>query len=47
MNKIKYLVWLLGVILWNYGVPGAKPLYDVGMAIILKHMFDLSKILQQ
>ena len=44
MNKIKYLVWLFGVILWNYSVPGAKPLYDVGMAIILKHMFDLSKI---
>ena len=47
MDKVKYLVWLLGRILWNYSVPGAKPIYDVGMAILLKHMFDFSRILQQ
>ena len=47
MDKVKYLVWLLGIILWNYSVPGAKPIYDVGMAILLKHMFDFSRIPQQ
>lgn len=47
MDKVKYLVWLLGIILWNYSVPGAKTIYDVGMAILLKHMFDFSRILQQ
>ena len=47
MDKVKYLVWFLGVVLWNYGAPDAKPIYDVGMAILLKHMFDFSRILQQ
>ena len=46
MDKVKYLVWLLGIILWNYSFPSAKPIYDVGMAILLKHMFDFSRILQ-
>ena len=46
MDKVKYLVWLLGIVLWNYSVPGAEPIYDVGMAILLKHMFDFSRILQ-
>tara|TARA_B100001741_G_C16356501_1_gene506630 strand:+ start:93 stop:233 length:141 start_codon:yes stop_codon:yes gene_type:complete len=30
-----YLVWLAGVIIWNYGVPQATPLEDVLVAIIL------------
>tara|TARA_B100000579_G_scaffold375620_1_gene340548 strand:+ start:283 stop:423 length:141 start_codon:yes stop_codon:yes gene_type:complete len=30
-----YLIWLLGVILWNFGYPAAKPLEDVLAAIIL------------
>lgn len=30
-----YLVWLAGVIIWNYGVPKATPLEDVLVAIIL------------
>ena len=47
MDKVKYLVWFSGVVLWNYSVPDAKPIYDVGMAILLKHMFDFSRILQQ
>ena len=33
-------IWILLVILWNYGYPGAKPLYDVivsiGLFIIVK-----------
>ena len=30
-----YIIWLAGVILWNYGVPQATPLEDVLVAIIL------------
>jgi|TARA_B100001996_G_scaffold376662_1_gene358206 hypothetical protein len=38
----KYMLWLLGVVIWNYGYPGALPIYDISMAVVLKHMFDLS-----
>tara|TARA_B100000965_G_scaffold2572_1_gene2036 strand:- start:457 stop:597 length:141 start_codon:yes stop_codon:yes gene_type:complete len=30
-----YLIWLIGVILWNFGYPEAKPIEDVLAAIIL------------
>ena len=30
-----YLIWLAGVIIWNYGVPKATPFEDVLVAIIL------------
>ena len=33
-----YLIWLVGVILWNYGYPEAKPLWDIVAAIILSFM---------
>ena len=33
-----YIIWLVGVILWNYGDPEAKPLLDVLAAIILSFM---------
>jgi len=33
-----YIIWLVGVILWNYGYPEAKPLLDVLAAIILSFM---------
>ena len=35
-NKtIIFIIWIIMVIIWNYGVPGAAPLYDVIVAIIL------------
>ena len=34
-QKTKYLFWLLGVIIWNYGFPGAMPIYDVIAAVLL------------
>ena len=40
----KYFLWLLGVIIWNYGVPSALPLMDITMAVILKHIFELDKL---
>tara|TARA_B100001769_G_C21511553_1_gene294763 strand:- start:67 stop:207 length:141 start_codon:yes stop_codon:yes gene_type:complete len=30
-----YIIWLIGVVLWNFGYPEAKPLEDVLAAIIL------------
>ena len=33
-----YIIWLVGVVLWNYGFPEAKPFLDVLAAIILSFM---------
>tara|TARA_B100002052_G_scaffold235531_1_gene218874 strand:- start:18 stop:167 length:150 start_codon:yes stop_codon:yes gene_type:complete len=42
-----YIIWLVGVILWNYGYPEARPLLDVLAAIILSFMsIGLKKIFQ-
>ena len=30
-----FIIWLVGVIIWNFSVPGATPLEDVIMAIFL------------
>tara|TARA_B100000674_G_scaffold320569_1_gene267113 strand:- start:516 stop:674 length:159 start_codon:yes stop_codon:yes gene_type:complete len=30
-----YIIWLIGVILWNFGFPNAIPIADVLAAIIL------------
>ena len=33
-----YLIWLVGIIVWNYGVPQATPLGDVLAAIALSFL---------
>ena len=30
-----YVIWLIGVIVWNFGFPSAPPIADVIMAILL------------
>jgi|TARA_Y100000022_G_scaffold186402_1_gene182976 hypothetical protein len=30
-----YIIWLIGVILWNFGYPTATPVEDVVVAILL------------
>ena len=45
MNKTKYLMWVLGVVAWNFGAPAAKPIYDIIMALVLKHIFNIDKLL--
>jgi len=30
-----FLIWLFGVIIWNFGVPEAAPIEDVIVAILL------------
>ena len=46
-KKIKeityWAIWLILVILWNYGYPNASPLYDVMVAIGLSIIFILIK----
>ena len=42
-----YLIWLFGVIVWNYGVPQATPLEDVLVAIALSFLsMSLKKYLK-
>ncbi len=37
-NMKIYLIWLIGVIIWNYGVPQATPLQDVLVAVVLSFL---------
>tara|TARA_B100000029_G_scaffold280911_1_gene275012 strand:+ start:162 stop:302 length:141 start_codon:yes stop_codon:yes gene_type:complete len=30
-----FIIWLIGVILWNFGYPAASPLEDVIAAVVL------------
>jgi hypothetical protein len=34
-NKKIFLMWLVLVIAWNFGAPGAAPIYDVLVAVLL------------
>ena len=38
-----YIIWLIGVVLWNYGVPDASPLEDVLVAIVLSFLSIILK----
>ena len=33
-----YIIWLIGVIIWNFGFPNAIPLADVIAAILLSFL---------
>ena len=33
-----YAIWLIVVILWNFGFPEARPIEDVLMAIVLSFL---------
>ena len=33
-----YVIWLLGVILWNFGFPNAVPIADVVVAVLLSFL---------
>ena len=41
-----YIIWLIGVMFWNFGYPEANPILDVLAAIILSLLsFGLKKYL--
>ena len=45
---VTYIIWLSGVILWNFGVPTASPLQDVIVAILLSFLsIGLKKIIKK
>jgi len=46
MKKINWVVWLVLVILWNYGFPQASPFEDVIVAVILSILFIIIEVLQ-
>ena len=42
-----YIIWLIGVWLWNFGYPAAQPIEDVLAAIILSFIsIGLTKYLK-
>ena len=42
-----YSIWLIGVIVWNFGVPDALPTEDVTIAILLSFLsIGLKKIIK-
>ena len=42
-----YTIWLVGVVLWNFGYPNATPLEDVLAAIVLSFIsMSLKKYLK-
>ena len=48
MNKkkqeiITWTIWLILIILWNFGYPEAKPIYDILVAVILSLIFNIIK----
>tara|TARA_B100001057_G_C22776410_1_gene921760 strand:+ start:1144 stop:1299 length:156 start_codon:yes stop_codon:yes gene_type:complete len=42
-DLIYWIVWLLLIIVWNYGVPMATPFQDVIIAVALSITFILLK----
>tara|TARA_Y100000741_G_scaffold83169_1_gene61067 strand:+ start:340 stop:480 length:141 start_codon:yes stop_codon:yes gene_type:complete len=38
-----YIIWLLGVVIWNFGVPNATPLEDVVVAVVLSLLTQVMK----
>ena len=37
----KFIIWLSLVCLWNFGVPGAAPIYDVMVAVLLSFVTNI------
>ena len=46
LEKLHWLVWLILVILWNFGFPEATPLQDVVVAVILSLLFIIIKFMR-
>ena len=46
IEKLNWLVWLILVILWNFGFTEATPLQDVVVAVILSLLFIIIKLMQ-
>ena len=38
-----YLIWLIGVIAWNFGFPAMSPIADVADAVVLAYTSQISQ----
>ncbi|MDA9684241.1 hypothetical protein N9U33_01480 [Candidatus Pelagibacter bacterium] len=45
-KNVNWIVWLVLIILWNYGFPQATPFQDVAVAVILSILFIIIELLQ-
>jgi len=45
-EKLNWIIWLILVILWNYGFPDATPFQDVIVAVILSLFFIIIKLMR-
>ena len=42
-----FIIWLIGVVLWNFGYPAASPIEDVIAAVVLSFIsIYLKKIIK-
>ena len=42
-----YIIWLIGIVIWNFGYPAAKPIEDVLAAVVLSFIsIGLTKYLK-
>ncbi len=46
IKKINWFMWLVLVILWNYGFPQATPFQDVIVAVFLSVLFIIIQLIQ-
>jgi hypothetical protein len=46
LEKLNWIMWLILVILWNFGYPDATPLQDVIVAVILSLLFIIIKLMR-
>jgi len=46
LEKLNWIMWLILVILWNFGYPDATPLQDVIVAVILSLLFIIIKLIR-
>ena len=46
VEKLNWLIWLILVVLWNFGFPEATPFQDVVVAVILSLLFIIIKLMQ-
>jgi len=40
-NQKIFLLWFILVVAWNFSAPGAKPIYDVIVAVVLSFFSHL------
>ena len=46
IEKINWIIWLILVILWNFGFPEATPFQDVSVAVILSLLFIIIRLIR-